>query len=129
MLVVGIQMLVVGIQTLVVGIQVLVFGNQRLVVGIQTLMFYGCYLQYRETCMTLLWLIPICSERRRIPFVRLLAIAASTCVDVPSSVADFDLPDLLTSEKEPALWNFMISFATVSWFICVLHVALKVRVT
>ncbi|GBO07214.1 hypothetical protein AVEN_171237-1, partial [Araneus ventricosus] len=53
-------------------------------------------------------LITIHAERRRLPF----SIAAITCADVPSSVAIFGLPDLLTSATEPALLNFMISFAT-----------------
>ncbi|GBN37320.1 hypothetical protein AVEN_267669-1 [Araneus ventricosus] len=37
------------------------------------------------------------------PFVGLLAIAASTCVDVPSSVAVFGLPDLLVSAAQPVM--------------------------
>ncbi|GBO27386.1 hypothetical protein AVEN_20098-1, partial [Araneus ventricosus] len=62
-----------------------------------------------------LWLAPICAERRQVP--RPLAIAANTCVDVPSSVVVFGLPDLLVSVAKPVLLYFVISFATVSWFI------------
>ncbi|GBM27344.1 hypothetical protein AVEN_144892-1 [Araneus ventricosus] len=40
----------------------------------------------------------------------LLAIAASTCVEVPSSVAVFGRPDLLASATEPALLNFLMNF-------------------
>ncbi|GBM49959.1 hypothetical protein AVEN_83711-1 [Araneus ventricosus] len=52
-------------------------------------------------------------------FVGLLAIAASTCVNVLSSVAVFGLPDLLASATEYALLNFLISFETISKIICV----------
>ncbi|GBM65183.1 hypothetical protein AVEN_130582-1 [Araneus ventricosus] len=45
--------------------------------------------------MTLLWLILIYAEKCWVPSVGMLAIAARTCVDVPSSVAVFALPDLL----------------------------------
>ncbi|GBM46801.1 hypothetical protein AVEN_40010-2-1, partial [Araneus ventricosus] len=41
------------------------------------------------------------------------AIAAFTCVDEPSSVAVFGLPDLLALTTEPVLLNFMRSFTTV----------------
>ncbi|GBM84303.1 hypothetical protein AVEN_1908-1 [Araneus ventricosus] len=51
------------------------------------------------------------------PFIGLLAIAASTCLDLHSSVAVFGLPNLLASATEPALLNLLISFATVSWII------------
>ncbi|GBL90227.1 hypothetical protein AVEN_130342-1 [Araneus ventricosus] len=37
----------------------------------------------RRMHMTLLWLISISAEKRWVPFVELLAIAASTCADVP----------------------------------------------
>ncbi|GBL80371.1 hypothetical protein AVEN_92279-1 [Araneus ventricosus] len=90
---------------------------------------YGCHLLARKMRMELLWLIPICAERRLVPFVGILDIAASTCVDVPLSVAIFGLPDLLTSATESVLLKFLISFATLSWLICVLRVALKVRAT
>ncbi|GBM65178.1 hypothetical protein AVEN_130577-1 [Araneus ventricosus] len=43
-----------------------------------------------------------------------LAIAARTCVDVPSSVAVFALLDLLVSARESVVLNSMISFATPS---------------
>ncbi|GBN12366.1 hypothetical protein AVEN_239844-1 [Araneus ventricosus] len=43
--------------------------------------------------MSLLWLIPSSTERRRVHFVGLLAIAQSTCVDVPLSIAVFGLPE------------------------------------
>ncbi|GBO34629.1 hypothetical protein AVEN_104075-1 [Araneus ventricosus] len=69
------------------------------------------------------------AERRRVYFVGLLAIAASTCVDVPSSVAVFGLPDLLATATEPVLMNFMISFAMMSPIICALCVAMKDRRT
>ncbi|GBN41104.1 hypothetical protein AVEN_77304-1 [Araneus ventricosus] len=49
----------------------------------------------REMLTTLLWLIPICAGGLRVPFVGHLAIAASTCVDVTSSVDVFGLPDFL----------------------------------
>ncbi|GBO27075.1 hypothetical protein AVEN_257760-1 [Araneus ventricosus] len=90
---------------------------------------YGWHLLPLKLRMTLLWLIPIYAETRRVPFVRLLAIAASTCVDVPSSVAVFGLPDLLASATEPVFLNFMKNFTTVSWVIFVLRVALKVCAT
>ncbi|GBN31278.1 hypothetical protein AVEN_20125-1 [Araneus ventricosus] len=67
----------------------------------------GCHLLERKLLLTLLWLILICAERSRVPFVGHLAIIASTCVDIPSSVAVFGLRVLLTSEMEPALLNFM----------------------
>ncbi|GBL85033.1 hypothetical protein AVEN_221273-1 [Araneus ventricosus] len=57
--------------------------------------FYGCHLLARKLRMPLLWLIPVCAERHRVPFVRLLAIAASTCVDVLLTVVVFGFPDLL----------------------------------
>ncbi|GBN95516.1 hypothetical protein AVEN_44861-1 [Araneus ventricosus] len=65
----------------------------------------------------------------RFHFVGLLAIAVSTCVDVPSSVAVFGLSDLLASATEPVLLNFLISFATASWVIYALYIALKERAT
>ncbi|GBN59269.1 hypothetical protein AVEN_220517-1 [Araneus ventricosus] len=37
--------------------------------------------------------------------------------------------DLFASTTEPALFNFLISFATMSWAICVLCAALKVCAT
>ncbi|GBN98598.1 hypothetical protein AVEN_104783-2 [Araneus ventricosus] len=71
----------------------------------------------------------LCAEGRRVPFVRLLAIAASTCVDAPSSVTIFGLPDLLLSATESVLLNFLICFAMDSWVICVLCVVFKLRTT
>ncbi|GBN68201.1 hypothetical protein AVEN_214734-1 [Araneus ventricosus] len=50
-----------------------------------------------------LWLIPICAERHQVPFVGLLTNAASTCVDVPSSVVVFGLPDLRVSAAQPVM--------------------------
>ncbi|GBN25351.1 hypothetical protein AVEN_61541-1, partial [Araneus ventricosus] len=65
--------------------------------------------------------------RRQVPFVGLLAITASTCLTAPSSVAVFALSNQLATE--PVLLNFMISFATMSWVIGVLCIALEVRST
>lgn len=70
--------------------------------------------------MKLLWLIPICRERHRVPSVGLLVIAASTHVNVFSSIAVFGLPDFLASATETVILNFL-SFATLScviWLLC-----------
>ncbi|GBL87313.1 hypothetical protein AVEN_270566-1 [Araneus ventricosus] len=40
--------------------------------------------------------------------------ASSTCVDIPSSVAVFGLPDLLAPTTEPVLLNFLINFIMVT---------------
>ncbi|GBN97068.1 hypothetical protein AVEN_79056-1 [Araneus ventricosus] len=64
---------------------------------------HGCHLLSGETRMPLPLLIPICAERRRFPFVGLLSIAASTCVDIPSSVFVFGILGLVASATEPAL--------------------------
>ncbi|GBO05760.1 hypothetical protein AVEN_188739-1 [Araneus ventricosus] len=67
-----------------------------------------------------------CVRRHVDSFVELLAMAASTCVGLPSSVAVFGSPDLLALATEPALLNFVISFTTILWVICFLCIALKV---
>ncbi|GBM75414.1 hypothetical protein AVEN_119955-1 [Araneus ventricosus] len=72
------------------------------------------YYQYRKMSMALLWLIPICAERRRVPFVGHLAFAAGICIDVHSTVAVSGLPDQLASVTEPFLLNFMIHFSVES---------------
>ncbi|GBM70449.1 hypothetical protein AVEN_50719-1 [Araneus ventricosus] len=90
---------------------------------------YGCNLLASRLRMTQLWLIPICKERHQVPFDRLLAIAASTYVDISSSVEVFGRPDLLEWATKTVLLNFMISFATASWVICIFCVSLKVRST
>ncbi|GBL99288.1 hypothetical protein AVEN_186338-1 [Araneus ventricosus] len=51
----------------------------------------------------------------QVHFVGFLAVSASTCVGVPSSVAVFGLPDLLALVTESALLNFLMSFAALSW--------------
>ncbi|GBN09461.1 hypothetical protein AVEN_139125-1 [Araneus ventricosus] len=53
---------------------------------LQHLQFVWVSLVHRKLRMILLWLIPICAERGRVPFAGLLAIADSTCVDVDSSL-------------------------------------------
>ncbi|GBM96287.1 hypothetical protein AVEN_142049-1 [Araneus ventricosus] len=88
--------------------------------------FYGCHLLARKLRMAQLWLIPIYAERRWCPGG---TIAASTCVDVLLCVTAFGLPDLLATVTEPDLLNFMISFATCSWDICALCIALKASST
>ncbi|GBM01303.1 hypothetical protein AVEN_170351-1 [Araneus ventricosus] len=57
--------------------------------------------------MILLCLIPIWAERCRVPFIGLLVIVTSICVDVPSSVSVFGLPHLLSSTMEPVLFEFL----------------------
>ncbi|GBL91335.1 hypothetical protein AVEN_203487-1 [Araneus ventricosus] len=60
--------------------------------------------------MTLLWLIPFCAEKRQVHFVGLLAIAASTCVDVLSCVAVFGLSDLFALATKPVHFEFPDKF-------------------
>ncbi|GBM67899.1 hypothetical protein AVEN_228107-1 [Araneus ventricosus] len=70
----------------------------------------GYHLLVRKLRVILVWQIPISAERRRVSFFGLLAIVASTCVDVPSSATVFGLRDLLPLPMDPVLLNFMISF-------------------
>ncbi|GBN07556.1 hypothetical protein AVEN_166864-1 [Araneus ventricosus] len=66
-------------------------------------------------------------RERRVPFVELLSVTGSTCVEEISSVAVFGH---LASMTKPVFLNFMISFSTLSWFICIiLCFALKERAT
>ncbi|GBL95396.1 hypothetical protein AVEN_52173-1 [Araneus ventricosus] len=74
-------------------------------------------------------MIPIFVQRHRVDLDGLLAMTASICVDVPSSVVVFGLLDMLASPTEHVLLNFMINFAMVSWVIYVPCVALKARAT
>lgn len=78
--------------------------------------------------MAHLWLIPICVEKRRGSSVGLLALASRNCVDVSLSLAIVGLQDLLASAKEHVLLNYFLSFATVSWVICILCIALQLHV-
>ncbi|GBM67319.1 hypothetical protein AVEN_72453-1 [Araneus ventricosus] len=91
---------------------------------------YGCRLSSRKRRMALLWPFSICAERRQVNLVKHLVISTSICGDIHSTVAVFGIPDLLASAKENVPLNpfFLdICFATVSWSICVLCIALKVR--